>query len=161
MIITAGTRNLLLFSLICFAGNGNATCEKQSLSNGDWQDQVLSAERRKQILEAELKQTLQHISDCSNSKKNEESSKNQTAGVGSVGESATPILEGSNAAEGTTLDSSRPQAGGAARFETPSEEKVASEVDELKRALLEAMNKETDPIKKQALVERYQELFES
>lgn len=152
---------MLVVSLICFAVNGNATCEKQSLSNGDWQNQVLSAERRKQILEAELKQTLQKMSDCSNVKKNEVSAKNQTTGVGAVDQRATPTSEGSNAAEGTTLDPSRRQGGGAPRFEPPSAGKVTSEVDELRRALLEAINKETDPIKKQALEERYRELFEN
>lgn len=157
-----------------------ADCKKQpELGNGDWQETAVSPEASLRLLEAEFLKSLKNATDCNNSVSAQTTS-NQ--GGSNNGLPASPTGGASAALADNTVDqvqtevaaSGRQGAGSESYADATSRRKTsaaqandirtvsddtASEEDNLKRVLREAIATEPDLEKRQALITRYESLF--
>jgi hypothetical protein len=179
-----GTQLVKVLVLTCSVSSSLATadCRKQpELGKGDWQDTVVSTEASLRLLEAEFLKSLKNATDCDKSVSAQTTS-NQ---VGSNnGLPASPTGGASAALADSTVDQVQTEAAASGRQGVGSEsyadaksrsessaaqandirtvsDDTASEEDNLKRVLREAIATESDLEKRQALITRYESLFGS
>ena len=169
---------ILLVLMALIPQDNFADCESKALiGSGDWKGNVLNAEQRIRLLESELRLSLQGLSGCEQT-----SDKNSTAAARQESNSQTEAVA-LRASENMSVNSSENSQGTGEvvvrdQGNDPLDDKglrrsrssqradvnvrggnVSSEEDELRKVLLEAIERETDPVKRRALRERYEQLF--
>ncbi len=168
---------------------GHSECgEKPNLGKGDWKKNVLSTEGRVRMLEAELMQSLREYSDCEEQGSAQSQSQDNSAANGKLDGTSSAGAQNSvtspsklpeerqsggeddssDTADSIVKEESIPnQRGDESLKESPvdsgneerRENSIVSQEDELRRVLQEAIKKEKDAAKRQALIDRYEDLF--
>jgi ribosomal protein S9 len=172
-----GLIQILLVLIALIPLHNFADCEsKTMIGSGDWKGNVLSAEQRIKLLESELRLSLQGLSGC------DQTSTDSTAAASQDSNSQTEAVALPASGNMSANGSENPQETGEVlardqvndplndnglRRSASSQRvdvnvrggNVSSEEDELRKVLLEAIERETDPVKRRALIERYEQLF--
>lgn len=167
--------SVLIGILMLISQFTSGDCSRQaSLGAGNWKETVLSADGRLKMLEAELRQSLQQNTECEEDGKTRNVAR---AGAGeqspfqsSTGFKTTEISESDTSyesrasGEGSILTEEMEAGRVKSRIVERADERlgegqILSEEDELRRVLREAIVNENDPIKRRALVTRYEQLF--
>lgn len=177
-----GAKLVKVLVLTCSVSSSLATanCNKQpELGNGDWQETAISPEASLRLLEAEFLKSLINATDCNNSVSTQAAS-NQ--GGRNNGLPASPTGDASAALADITVDHIQTEVAASGRQGAGSEsyadatrrsetsaarandittvsDDTASEEDNLKKVLREAIATESDLEKRQALITRYELLF--
>lgn len=157
-----------------------ADCKQQpELGNGDWQETAVSPEASLRLLEAEFLKSLKNATDCNNSvsaqtTSNQDGSNNglpasPTGGASAaLADNTVDQVQTEVAASGRQGAGSESYANATSRSKTSAaqandirtvSDDTASEEDNLKRVLREAIATESDLEKRQALITRYESLF--
>jgi hypothetical protein len=150
----------------------SAQCEQTTdIGYGNWKEEILSASQRLSILEMELKKSLMSQQDCLDTGAvNESRGQVISEGVSvtsaqgldaEAGNAAVSSQRLSSADRFSNNDASTSSVSSNSTRNDPPEnsENLSSEEDTLERVLREAIQKEPDPVKRRALIDRYRQLF--